>query len=485
MHRLEAAQELHEQRHRGALPTIATAQVGGAGNLSDVPPLQTGEGRRHVIIMIGDGMQMAHEVAASRYLYEQDNGLAFHAFPEHSYKTTWDVSVYQSRAQALGMVDVQYDPARFDSRIGYDPSIGGTAPYPALEDNELRRAYFLSGIYPDSASTATAMSTGIKTYSASIAWRPGAGDDGALETSPQLLRRFYGMAVGLVTTVPISHATPAGFFAHNRWRSAYTEIAHELLTTTRPEVMIGGSWQNQSYYDPADLDQLVASRDYVLVHSEPGVDGGAAILAGAVRANQQQKRLIGLFGDTPDGNFPSPVPVDSPGNPAVKRGSVESPPLADASVAALEVLARDPEGFFLLIEQGDIDWANHANDYARMIGCVSDLDAAVRAVVAYVDRPDDDIDWSNTTLIVTADHANSYLRFVQRLHQGDLPRQESSTYPDGEITYGSGSHTSELVTVHAKGFAAAKLHDYETVYPGLGIIDDTSIYRLTLDAARR
>jgi alkaline phosphatase len=169
----------------------------------------------------------------------------------------------------------------------------------------------------------------------------------------------------------------------------------------------------------------------------------------------------------------------------VNRGSLESPSLDNASVAALEVLSRDPEGFFLLIEQGDIDWSNHHNDFGRMVGCVSDLDAAVRAVVAFVDRPADGIDWTNTTLFVTADHANSYMRFVRPLFEGDLPTQIDSTYPDGEVTYGTGTHTSELVNVYAKGFAAPKLYDYATPYPGLNIIDDTSIYRLILDAARR
>lgn len=445
------------------------------------PDLPKGSRRRHVILMIGDGMQLAHEIAGSRYLYGVDRSLAFHDFPEQTYKTTWDANVYDARATERKDVP-PYSPESFDPKVGYDPAIGGAAPYPTLEDNELRRAYFLSGIFPDSASTGTAMSTGTKTYYSGIAWR--LDGSGPLEASPQLLRRIYGMSIGFVTTVPFSHATPATFFAHSSGRFNYTEIAHEMLTSTRPDVMISGGWQNSGYYDSADFDTLVASNDYVVVHREDGVDGNQAILAAAVQAKQAGRRLIGIFGDG-DGNFPSPVPVDSPGNPQVTRGSLESPSLGNASIAALEVLSRDPEGFFLLIEQGDIDWANHNNDFGRMVGCVSDLDAAVRAVVAFVDRPSDELDWTNTTLIVTADHANSYMRFVRPLYEGDLPAQIGSTYPDGEVTYGTGTHTSELTTVYAKGIAAAKLHDYETPYPDLGIIDDTSIYRVILDAARR
>lgn len=457
----------------------------GASNLPDTPLLTKAAGRRHVILMIGDGMQTAHEVAASRYLYDADFALAFHAFPEKSYQTTWDVTAYAQRAAEVGAV--AYSPEFFEPKVGYDPDRGGGAPYPVLEDSDARRSYFSSGgtwIHSDSAATATAMSTGIKTYSSSIAWRPDAGETGALETSPQLLRRHYGMLVGFVTTVPFSHATPAAFFAHNRSRGNVRQIAREMLTSTRPDVLIGGGFDS-GYYDVEDLEQAVASNEYIYTHLEEGVDGNDSVLAAAVRANQEGRRLLALYGGGADSSFPSPVPVDNPGNPKVERPAEGSPSLANASVAALEVLSRDPDGFFLLIEQGDIDWANHNNDFARMVGCVSDLDAAVRAVMAFVDRPNDSLDWTNTTLIVTADHANSYMRFVKALHKGDLPAQSGSSYPEGEITYGTTGHTSELVGVYAKGFAAAKLHDYESVYPGHKILDNTSIYRVTLDAARR
>lgn len=476
-----------ERPRTAANPRLAVAvpSTDGASNLSDVPILPKSSGRRHVILMIGDGMNTASEVAASRYLFDTDWGLSFHSFPAKAYKTTWDTNVYDRRADESGAP--LYSPDFFEPKIGYDPARGGEAPYPIGAESPEVRAYFgaLGGtIYPDSASTGTAMSTGIKTYSSAIAWRPDGGDSAALETSPQLLRRFYGMVIGFVTTVPFSHATPAAFFSHNPSRLQVKEIANEMLNTTRPEVMIGGGWQS-SYYASADLNRAVASNEFVLTHSESGLDGNDTVLAAAMRAKQEGKRLVALYGGGQDSSFPSPVATDSPGNAKVERPSIGAPTLANASVAALEVLSGDPDGFLLLIEQGDIDWANHAHDYARMVACVADLDAAVRDVVAFIDRPNDDIDWSNTTLMVTADHANGYLRFARTLHQGYLPKQVGSSYPDGEVSYNMPSHTSELVSVYAKGFAAARLQDYMDVYPGLQIIDDTSIYRLTLDAARR
>lgn len=432
--------------------------------------------------MVGDGMQLAHEVAASRYLFGRDDGLSFHQFPQRLFKTTWDVNVYNWRAAARGAPP--YSPDDADPTIGYDPAIGGEAPYPLVPDSPERYEYFVLGPYPDSASTASAMSTGLKTDSNNIAWRSGDPSNGALESSPTLLRREYGMAAGFVTTVAFTHATPASFFAHNVSRNAYFDIEREMLFQTRPDVLIGGAG---SYVERASLAIAQSSREWVYVESAPGEDGGARVLDAAFSAIRQRKPLLGVFGNA-EGSFASPQPSDTPGAPALQRGSLEDPTLAQASLAALEVLSQDPDGFFLLIEQGDIDWANHSNDFARMIGCVWDLHNAVSAVVSFVDRAGDDISWDNTTVLVTADHANSYLRLPVELGAGDLPMQLGAgrdAYPDGEVTYGTSSHTSELVSLYAIGHGAPLLDEYTTAYPGLPIVDDTAVYHVTLRAAER
>jgi alkaline phosphatase len=125
-----------------------------------------------------------------------------------------------------------------------------------------------------------------------------------------------------------------------------------------------------------------------------------------------------------------------------------------------------------------------------MIGCTVDLHRAVEAVLDFVDEPGDDVTWSNTTLLVTADHANSLMRFEKALGAGDLPAFDelalgADRYPDHEITYGTSTHTSELVTLRARGRAAPRVTDYMTQFPGLEIVDDTAIYALTLDTVER
>ena len=168
-------------------------------------------------------------------------------------------------------------------------------------------------------------------------------------------------------------------------------------------------------------------------------------------------------------------------------------------------------GFFLMIEQGDIDWANHDNDYRAMVGCVADLDEAVRAAMAFVDRPGDAVDWTNTVLLVTADHATGglLLDLGTTLGPGDLPRQDARVeeeaeevpprtgsdrgvaanglaikkpdyyapyiYPDEEVSYGTAGHTNELVNLAVAGAAAREFMKLRgTWYPGL-IIDNTQI----------
>lgn len=445
--------------------------------------------RRHFVLMIGDGMQMAHAVAASRYLYGMDDDISFLSFPVQTFATTWDVTTYDQYAALFGAD--RYDPSHYDPRIGYDPDQGGPAPYPLVDDTPEQRAYFLPygsfGPHPDSASTATAMSTGIKTDSQNLNWLPGGVEQGALETITERLRRTYGMAIGVVSTTPFSHATPAGFLAHNPNRFNYLAIASEVLLTSRPDVLITSGYGTEGgYYQADDLAEAQGAPDLEYVERQSGVTGADALNQATNRALRDHKRLFGLFGSDSQGGFESPIPTDTPGAPSVEPGSSENPTLAQASVAALRVLSENPSGFFLMIEQGSIDWANHANDFKRMIGNMWDLDQAVKAVVSFVDQPGDDVDWSNTTLVVTADHANSYLRLPVVLGKGDLPTQsEGNIYPDGDVTYGSSQHTNELVTVSAMGMAAPALRNYADIYRGLNIIDDSDLHDLELQATAR
>lgn len=450
---------------------------------------------KHIILMVGDGMNIEHEIATSRYLYGKDYDLSFHKFPYQANMATWDVSTYKHWSGGT------YDPNAINPFLGYNPAKGGKVPYPIGPELPGAQAYHTAKA-TDSASAATAWATGYKTDDGNIAWLPGDPDGGVLKTIAELLREKKGYAIGVVSTVPFSHATPAAYVSHNKSRNNYHAISEEILSTLKPEVVIGGGYAAGSsctspsasnYISQAAYTAVCNDTDYHVVTRATGVDGGVALLEAAQYAAKNGKKLFGLFGAN-GGNFESPEPNDLPGTPLVSLVTRENPTYAEASLAALKVLSQDPDGFFVMLEQGDIDWANHANDFRRMVGTTKDLNDGVQAVIDFINQSGDDIDWDNTLLIVTSDHSNSYMRNKQKLAAGDLPEQigvgscgyggPACTYPNNEATYGNTNHTNELVRLYAVGAGAAKFHKYEGAwYPGTRIVDNTQMFHMMMGAA--
>ena len=436
----------------------------------------------HVILFIGDGMGYGSEVLASRYLHGSDTGLAWRGFPFHAWATTWDVDTYNAHAQAAGRA--AYDEATFDPSLGYDSGLYGAEPWPlsATTDDIVH----LCSAATDSAASATAMATGSKTDAGRIAWsRSGPSSPGGpLQTIAELMRGRLGSKAGVVTTVPFNHATPAAFVAHASARSSYADIASQMTAVPRPDVVVGGGhpfWCS-SYFSTAELDTLRASPLWSLAERRTGVDGGLSLGAAATAAGG--KGLFGLFGGA-EGSMETPVPANAPGTPFFTRAT-ENPSLAVMAVTAARQMSAAPGGFFLMAEQGDIDWANHANDLPRMIGAVCSLDEAVRAIEAWVDEPGDDVDWSNTLLIVTADHATGIPRFSPSaaFAIGEVPFRTGSgipyswTYAGGSVSYSTGGHGNELVTVAARGDRASGILEalVGKGRAGTRILDNTDIY---------
>jgi alkaline phosphatase len=495
-------------RNRVLAGLVAAAMVAGSTGASTAYAGQKkcplAPAVKNVILFIGDGMQLQHEMAASRYLHGNDLGMSWMKFPYRGQVATWDVTTYDRYAYAADPT-LKYDADSFDPILGYDPAQGGSFPHPLDPTN--RDDYFLTKLptatlppaHPatDSASAGTALATGVKTDDGNLAWLPGDPADGALETIAEMLRKKRGKAIGVVSTVPFNHATPAAFVSHNVSRNNYYTglkgytglgIADEIVTKVKPDVVIGGGHPlldnpsydtNKGFISKQLHDALKSSSDYVFAERTAGVDGGQALLDAAAAAAASKKKLFGLFGGK-GGNFEYPVPSDTPGAPSVVRGSTENPSFAQAVKAALTVLAKDRDGFFLMAEQGDIDWANHGNDFKSMVGTVADLNEGIKAAMDFVDQPGDDIDWSNTLIMVTSDHGNSYMRLndTVMLGKGDLPAQVGTSYPDGEVAYGSGGHTNELVTLYAIGGCLDTLRSHEGKwYPGTTIIDNTQLFK--------
>ncbi|NTW53176.1 MAG: hypothetical protein HGB15_00060 [Chlorobaculum sp.] len=459
---------------------------------------------------------LSNEVSNTVSIFQENHA------PEAS-KAVEDVTVSEHGKLDYKVLEYAFTDADSGDSLTYTATLADGSPLPdwlhfdaAHHDAQTMADYFLTGgsenRSTDSASAITALVTGCKTDAGNIAWKSGDPAGGELTTIAETLRADKGFAIGVASTVPFSHATPAGVVSHDVYRNDKWDIADEILTQTKPEVVIGGgldSYFAKAVKDAAnhstDLDHNGYNDEYdafhnhtataytdkvVFVERQSGVDGGDSLTAAAASVSLADgERLFGLYGTASGGNFDYYNVSDTPGTPSVTRGTGgvdPDPTLSDVTHASLSVLNQDKDGFFIMIEQGDIDWSNHANDFENMVGGVYDLDKAVTEAENYVASGENGIDWSNTLVIVTSDHSNSYMRIQTELGIGDLPAQSGAAYPDGEVTYGTLQHTDELVTVSARGAGSQYFADYAgNWYSGTNIIDNTQIYQAMMDAANK
>jgi alkaline phosphatase len=193
--------------------------------------------------------------------------------------------------------------------------------------------------------------------------------------------------------------------------------------TSDAQVMVpqGRNWVPGNIYladaDRAAIDVQNGGR-YVVVHTEPGTDGGQALLQAATEAARRSARLFGYFGRagldhlpfrTADGRYDPAPSIDRRGEPAKAESytpadRLEQPTLVQMTEAALTVLAARPEQpFALFIEAGDVDFALHANNLDNAVGAVYSGEEAVRAVIRWVESHSN---WDESLLLVSSDHGH-------------------------------------------------------------------------------
>ena len=263
--------------------------------------------------------------------------------------------------------------------------------------------YCADNAITDSAAAGTALATGrkVNTNVVSVAL-PGDGSE-----YPTLLEYFKarGKMTGLVTTDEMNGATPAAFGAHETNRFNNSQIAADYFTQTRPNVLFGGRG--------AGLDGTMATdAGYTLVTDR-------AEMQALDTASVQY--VSGQFGA---GRMP--YEVDGVGG---------LPHLSEMTITALEVLEKEPKGFFLMVESGNIDYAGHANDISRNIFETVEFSSAVAATRDWAEGRTD------TLIIVTADHETGGLLVTANNGIGNPPA----------VTWFSVSHTAADVPLYAWG----------------------------------
>ena len=228
---------------------------------------------------------------------------------------------------------------------------------------------------PDSASTATSIATGYKTYSGTI----NMSEDftTAYETITEKVHEQLGMKVGVISSVNINHATPAAFYAHQASRSSYYEIGLELIESGFEYFAGGGLLKpTGSDKDKESLYDLAAKAGYTLVQTQS-------------EAEKLSEGPVIIIDENLADSSAMAYELD-------RDESMWS--LADYVEKGIEVLDND-KGFFMMCEGGKIDWACHANDAASTVQDTLALADAVQVAVDFASQHPDE-----TLILVTGDH---------------------------------------------------------------------------------
>ncbi|HBG28486.1 MAG: hypothetical protein A2Y10_10700 [Planctomycetes bacterium GWF2_41_51] len=380
----------------------------------------TSQNPKNIIMIIVDGGGRNHIQAANYYSSGKKSAQKFEKFPVQLSVTTFP---YGS----------SYDSKKAVKDFGY------------VKDG-----------YTDSAAASTALATGIKTNRGSI------GVDHKDKKIENVIEKCekLGMATGVVTTVPYYHATPAGFSVHDDSRNDYVEIAEKMINESALEVIFGCG---NPLYDNNGNKLSSPEKKWMQMWSPLAADAAGADADDDGTPDkwtliQSKQEFVSLMeGPTPKRvcgvpetaetlqqkrSGKSRVPFDVPLNENV-------PNLSEMSLAALNVLDDDPDGFFVMIEAGAVDWASHGNERTRMIEEMMDFYSAADAVINWVETKSN---WNDTLLIITADHQTGYLtgpkkKAVVNNGKGKMPSFE----------WHSGGHTNAPVFLYAKGQGSKNL----------------------------
>lgn len=424
--------------------TLMTAALlaGCAEQQADAPNDLTVKAPKNVIYMIADGWGYNHVKAANHFYLGKEKGQVYESFP-----MAIAVSTYPAMTSKPWEEETKWG-------VGYNPD----AAWADFEYHKNRPT--------DSAASGTAMAAGVKTYNGAI------GVD--LEKNNLLLlseaAKAKGKAAGVITSVPLSHATPAGFATHNESRGNYAKIAQSMFLDSQLDVVMGCG--NPDFNNGVPVEE---EKEYKYVGGEAmwkalqdgavelegntveDIDGDGQADAWKLLQDAEEFRAL-MEGDTPKRvvgvpKSPGTLQQGRPGNDEeVKPGdtpfSPNIPTLEEMTKAALNVLDNDPDGLFLMIEGGAVDWASHANNSARMLEEMHDFNKSVDAVVAWVEA---NSSWDETLVVVTGDHECGYLwgpdsggdvfNPVTGNGKGEMPNME----------WYHGSHSNVLIPFYAKG----------------------------------
>jgi alkaline phosphatase len=433
---------------------FASVSLLGSGAKAEDPKPKA----KNIILFIGDGAGYNSWVATAMYLGR---------YSSETKKTNLlcDTSEWLKLACATYPLSLSTKPRKSgqqEPELVYDPKKAWDA----------QEGYaWLRKTATDSAGAGTAMSTGALTYNNAINWSD--LDQPLAPTLVELAKRA-GKSTGVVTSVQWSHATPATLGgAKVPKRDDYETIARQMLTSGTLDVIMGAghpevdnngqplpeekrdyryvggkdTWQalEAARATPGGTYQgfrpVVTQEEFAALCSgqTPSKVVGTAKVATTLQASRSFARAATSQSATAD-----ELPFTEPFVPGV-------PSLSLMVKGALNILDDNPNGFYLMIEGGAIDWANHANRPARMIEEMIDFLNAIETAVAWVEKHSN---WSETLVIIVADHETG---LIWGPDSDKVPFQPLVDRGPGKIPglrYSSTGHSNSLVPLYARGAGA-------------------------------
>ncbi|HSI39012.1 MAG TPA: alkaline phosphatase [Xanthobacteraceae bacterium] len=345
---------------------------------------------------------------------------------------TWEVFATPAVAKAKNIIFLLGDGlsvahrtgARIMSRGMTEGKANGRLNMDGLDHMAFVGTSATNAIATDSANTMSAYMTGHKTAVNALgvyADRTKSSlDDPKVETIAEALRRTTGKSIGIVSGAEIEDATPAAVVAHTRLRADKAEIVG-MLYDVKPDVILGGgsayflakSVPGSKRKDDKDYIKLFQDAGYTLAIDKAGLEAAAGTNTG---------KVLGLFHT---GNMDTVLDRQF-----LKKGTVEKfpnqPGLVDMTEAALGQLAKNPDGFFLMVEGASIDKMSHPMDWDRALYETIEFDQAVGVALEFAKTHPD------TLIVVTGDHTHgvSVIGTIDDSKPGTEMREKVGVYAD-------------------------------------------------------
>ncbi|GMM92008.1 alkaline phosphatase [Qipengyuania sp. MTN3-11] len=279
-------------------------------------------------------------------------------------------------------------------------------PFETFDHVALVKTYNTDAQVPDSAGTASAMHTGVKTRIGMLGIGPEAprgdcrvGEEHHLPLLGEEVKR-RGLALGIVSTARLTHATPASVYARSvdrNWEMdgeipseqanfGCRDIARQLVDADFDLALGGG---RGTFYGSAGQGGRTREADDLPAEWAARTGGTVVATGAALEAAPANRPVLGLFS-------PSHMTY------SVDRTADSSEPTLTAmTAAAIERLRRDPEGYYLMVESGRIDHAHHAGQAGYALEEAVEFANAIQYAI-------DNTDPDETLIMVTADHSHVF-----------------------------------------------------------------------------